>query len=64
MDLSTMRAKLEDGRYPDRFAFEADFRLIIRNAKTYNEDGSEMFTLAEDFEVSCLCPPILPLRKY
>lgn len=36
MDLSNMRAKLDNGLYPDRFAFEADFRLMIRNAKTYN----------------------------
>ncbi|TFY71826.1 hypothetical protein EVG20_g1175 [Dentipellis fragilis] len=36
MDLSTMGAKLEEGMYKDRFAFEADFRLMIRNAKTYN----------------------------
>ncbi|VDB95451.1 unnamed protein product [Peniophora sp. CBMAI 1063] len=36
MDLSNMRAKLEAGLYPDRFAFEAHFSLMIRNAKTYN----------------------------
>ena len=36
MDLSTMSAKLEEGMYKDRNAFEADFRLMIRNAKTYN----------------------------
>ncbi|KAI9057062.1 hypothetical protein FKP32DRAFT_1598551 [Trametes sanguinea] len=40
MDLSTMSAKLESGQYKDRFAFEADFRLMINNAKTYNMPGS------------------------
>ncbi|KAI0375461.1 hypothetical protein BV20DRAFT_960622 [Pilatotrama ljubarskyi] len=40
MDLSTMSAKLASGQYKDRFAFEADFRLMINNAKTYNVPGS------------------------
>ncbi|TFK56505.1 hypothetical protein OE88DRAFT_1689584 [Heliocybe sulcata] len=40
MDLGTMGAKLEAGQYHDRFAFEADFRLVINNAKTYNIAGS------------------------
>jgi len=31
-----MAAKLSNGIYPDRHAFHADFRLIIKNAKTYN----------------------------
>ncbi|KZT08630.1 uncharacterized protein LAESUDRAFT_45791 [Laetiporus sulphureus 93-53] len=40
MDLSTMSAKLEQGKYRDRFAFEEDFRLVISNAKLYNLPGS------------------------
>jgi transcription initiation factor TFIID subunit 2 len=40
MDLSTMGAKLETGMYEDRFAFEADFALMINNAKQYNVVGS------------------------
>lgn len=40
MDLSTMGAKLEEGMYKDRFAFQADFRLMINNAKIYNLAGS------------------------
>lgn len=40
MDLSTMSAKLESGKYKDRFAFEEDFRLIIVNCKVYNAPGS------------------------
>jgi hypothetical protein len=42
MDLSTMSAKLEAGMYKDRFAFEADFRLILSNAKKYNLPGSHV----------------------
>ncbi|GBE77479.1 Transcription initiation factor TFIID subunit 2 [Sparassis crispa] len=40
MDLSTMNAKLEQGKYNDRFAFEADFHVMISNAKLYNMQGS------------------------
>lgn len=40
MDLSTMGAKLEEGMYKDRFAFQADFRLMTANAKLYNIPGS------------------------
>ena len=35
-----MNAKLEAGTYKERFAFEADFRLVIRNAKIYNIRGT------------------------
>lgn len=38
MDLSTMSNKLEAGLYPDRGAFERDFHLLIKNAKTYTPD--------------------------
>jgi transcription initiation factor TFIID subunit 2 len=40
MDLSTMSAKLDTGMYKDRFAFEADFALMVSNAKQYNVAGS------------------------
>lgn len=33
-------------------AFEEDVSFIWRNARDYNEDGSEMFELAGQFEVS------------
>ena len=35
-----MGAKLENGSYTDRRAFEADFRLMIQNCQTYNIQGS------------------------
>ncbi|OBZ68561.1 Transcription initiation factor TFIID subunit 2 [Grifola frondosa] len=40
MDLSTMSAKLEQGQYKDRFAFNTDFHLMISNAKLYNLPNS------------------------
>ncbi|KAH7886186.1 hypothetical protein F5I97DRAFT_2026435 [Phlebopus sp. FC_14] len=46
MDLSTINAKLEEGMYKDRFAFAADFRLMIANAKLYNLAGSYAHTEA------------------
>ncbi|KAJ3753476.1 Bromodomain-containing protein [Lentinula raphanica] len=41
MDLYTiMGSKLEQGMYKDRFEFQADFRLMIDNAKQYNMPNS------------------------
>ena len=33
-------------------AFEEEMSFIWRNAQAYNEDGSDMFNLAEEFKVS------------
>ena len=41
-----MGAKLEEGHYKDRFAFETDFRVMIANAKQYNVAGSYAHTEA------------------
>lgn len=41
-----MGAKLDEGMYKDRFAFEADFHLMIENAKTYNAPGSYVYNEA------------------
>lgn len=41
-----MGAKLEEGHYKDRFAFETDFYLMIANAKQYNVAGSYAHTEA------------------
>ncbi|KAG5645341.1 hypothetical protein DXG03_006403 [Asterophora parasitica] len=51
MDLSTMGAKLEEGMYKDRFAFEADFHLMISNAKLYNVAGSYVHNEAISLEI-------------
>ncbi|EIW87115.1 TATA-binding protein associated factor Taf2 [Coniophora puteana RWD-64-598 SS2] len=50
MDLSTMNAKVENGKYKDRFAFESDFRLMISNAKRYNPAGTYAHTEALGLE--------------
>ncbi|EJU02667.1 hypothetical protein DACRYDRAFT_21692 [Dacryopinax primogenitus] len=50
MDLSNISAKLEDGRYGDRFAFEQDFRLMIQNAHTYNPLGTYAHTEANKLQ--------------
>ncbi|KAF4611399.1 hypothetical protein D9613_004170 [Agrocybe pediades] len=51
MDLSTMGAKLEEGMYKDRFAFQADFQLMVNNAKLYNLPGSFVHNEAIDLEL-------------
>jgi Bromodomain len=60
MDISAMNAKLEAGMYKERFAFEADFRLMIRNAKTYNMPGTfaynETLALESVFDKSRVSP--------
>jgi transcription initiation factor TFIID subunit 2 len=50
MDLSTMGAKLEAGMYPDRFAFEADFALMVDNARQYNVGGSYAHNVADTLQ--------------
>ncbi|KAJ7611016.1 hypothetical protein FB45DRAFT_329816 [Roridomyces roridus] len=40
IDLGTMSHKLEQGKYADRFAFQADFGLMMSNAKAYNPVGT------------------------
>ncbi|KAF8910047.1 TATA-binding protein associated factor Taf2 [Gymnopilus junonius] len=51
MDLSTMGAKLEEGMYKDRFAFQTDFRLMVNNAKSYNLVGSFVHNEAITLEI-------------
>ena len=50
MDLSTMAAKLDQGKYKDRAAFEQDFRLLINNAKQYNMPKSTAYEDALQLE--------------
>ncbi|KAG1848263.1 hypothetical protein F4604DRAFT_1687796 [Suillus subluteus] len=44
--LSAMGAKVKAGMCEDRFAFEADFRLMIANARQYNPSGMYAHTEA------------------
>jgi transcription initiation factor TFIID subunit 2 len=50
VDLSSMSAKLEQGLYKDRFAFETDFRVMINNAKIYNVAESYVYNEATTME--------------
>ncbi|KAK7465277.1 hypothetical protein VKT23_005256 [Stygiomarasmius scandens] len=50
MDLSTMSAKIEMGIYKHRSEFQADFRLMIENCKTYNSAGTYVHNEAIAFE--------------
>lgn len=51
MDLYTMGSKLEQGMYKNRFEFQADFRLIVANAKQYNMPGSFVHNEAISLEI-------------
>ncbi|KAH9968683.1 TATA-binding protein associated factor Taf2 [Russula dissimulans] len=66
MDISAMNAKLEEGMYKERFAFEADFRLMIRNAKTYNMPGWARINNTIDMKSANqpkpMPPPPLPIQ--
>ncbi|KAG8708250.1 hypothetical protein FRC09_001362 [Ceratobasidium sp. 395] len=50
MDLATMKAKLDNKGYRDRAEFVADFKLMIKNAKTYNPAKSFVWTEAVALE--------------
>ncbi|KAF8603229.1 Bromodomain-containing protein [Ceratobasidium sp. AG-I] len=50
MDLSTMKAKLDNKIYRDRARFEDDFKQMIQNAKTYNAPMSFVFGEATALE--------------
>lgn len=45
-----MGAKLDQGMYKDRAAFEQDFRLMISNAKLYNAPRSYPYDEASKLE--------------
>lgn len=57
MDLSTVRSKLEAGKYKRPLDGISDVRLIFLNAMTYNRPGSKIYvhakSLSEHFESSC-----------
>jgi hypothetical protein len=70
MDLSTIRAKLQDGQYEDRFQFARDIQLIVDNANLYNAPGSPVAKQADKLlaefqkcssEAACslVCPRLL-----
>jgi outer membrane biosynthesis protein TonB len=50
MDLKTMKAKLEAGKYHTLQAFEADFRLMMSNCFLFNQVGSFVYTQGQEME--------------
>ncbi|KAJ3015119.1 histone acetyltransferase [Thoreauomyces humboldtii] len=46
MDLATMEGLLKDGTYQTYEQFEADFNLIIQNAKMYNDETTPYYKAA------------------
>jgi len=51
MDLSTMRAKLDRGEYPNVSRFWDDFKLMIKNCFTFNPPGTDVYKCAEQLQV-------------
>lgn len=49
MDLGTVKRKLDKGAYKSTADCAEDIRLIWKNCKTYNADGSVFYVLAESF---------------
>lgn len=49
MDLGTVKRKLERRQYGNAKECAQDIRLIWTNCKTYNQDGSDFYLLAETF---------------
>jgi len=47
MDLGTVQAKLDEGRYKDASAFASDMRLIWENCMKYNRPDSDLHMTAE-----------------
>ncbi|KAI9002331.1 putative histone acetyltransferase, partial [Gaertneriomyces semiglobifer] len=50
MDLRTMGERLADDKYQTAEDFEADFSLIVKNCKIYNDDGTQYVRCANRLE--------------
>ncbi|KAJ3166806.1 hypothetical protein HK101_011867 [Irineochytrium annulatum] len=50
MDLGTIMKKCENGEYDDPEEVERDFRLMIRNCKTFNPPGSAVHVAGKELE--------------
>eukprot|EP00826_Nyctotherus_ovalis_P048577 TRINITY_DN5738_c0_g2_i4.p1 TRINITY_DN5738_c0_g2~~TRINITY_DN5738_c0_g2_i4.p1 ORF type:complete len:182 (-),score=58.54 TRINITY_DN5738_c0_g2_i4:62-607(-) len=50
MDLSTVKSKLQTGKYADKKSFMADIQLIWNNCKTYNQPYSPIYSMSEQLE--------------
>jgi len=50
MDLSTVKKKLDEKKYPTYQAFFDDIQLIWNNCKAYNISESNIYMMAEECE--------------
>ena len=50
MDLSTMRKKLEAKEYPNATKFIDDFKLMIKNCKSFNPAGTPVHNAGVELE--------------
>ena len=48
MDLGTIRQKLNKGEYKKVQEFARDMRLVWDNCKLYNQDGSDLYLVADE----------------
>ncbi|GMF43025.1 unnamed protein product [Phytophthora fragariaefolia] len=48
MDLGTIRVKLSKNEYKKPAEFARDMRLVWENCKLYNQDGSDLYLLADE----------------
>jgi|TARA_B110000208_G_C11762636_1_gene427488 hypothetical protein len=48
MDLGAIQRKMDAGSYKGAHDFAKDMRLIWKNCRTYNQDGSEYYVLASN----------------
>ena len=44
---------MKKGEYPAFEYFEEDIKVMVTNAKTFNQEGSEVYTDAESIWVRC-----------
>jgi len=50
MDLGTIKSKLSSGKYKEPFDFTKDMRLVWENAMTFNQAGSPIYDVAQNFQ--------------
>lgn len=49
MDLGTIKSKLSSGKYKEPIDFAKDMRLVWENAMTFNQAGSQIYDVAQNF---------------
>ena len=55
-----LQSKMKKGEYPTFEYFEEDVKVMVANAKTYNQEGSEVYMDAESIWVlTAILPSLL-----